>query len=238
MSLTGKVALVTGASSGIGHATARAFAEAGAKLVLTGQRPERLADLSARIPDSIYLPGNLADAGLPAELLRAALRKFGRLDIVFNNAGLNHDGTIEEIDIDAVCAMVRINVEANFRIAYTVLKHFRRVDEGHLINCSSVMGTKVRATAGAYSGTKYAVEALSEALRLELAGTGVRVSCVQPGLVTTELHRESKIPPAIERNIERPLRAEEVAALVRLIAEQPSHINIARLLLLPQDHRI
>jgi NADP-dependent 3-hydroxy acid dehydrogenase YdfG len=238
MSLKGKVALVTGASSGIGHATARAFAEAGAKLVLTGQRSERLADLSALIPDSVYLPGDLTDAELPAELLRVALREFGRLDIVFNNAGLTHDGTIEEINIDSVCAMVRVNVEANFRVAYTVLKHFCRVGEGHLINSSSVMGTKVRVSAGPYSGTKYAVEALSEALRLELAGTGVRVSCVQPGLVTTELHRDNKVPPAIERNIRRPLCAEEVAALVLLIAEQPPHINIARLLLLPQDHRI
>ena len=238
MYLDDKVALVTGASSGIGSATAEALAEAGVKLVLTGRRPERLAELSERLPHATYTSGDLTDPDLPAELLQVALREYGRLDIVFNNAGLNHDGTIEQIDIESMSAMVRINVEANFRIAYTVLKHFCQIGEGHLINTSSVMGTKVRATAGAYSGTKYAIEALSEALRLELAGTAVKVSCIAPGLVTTELHRENKIPPAIERNICRPLSPEDVAKVVLFVVQQPPHINISRILVMPQDHRI
>ncbi len=88
-------------------------------------------------------------------------------------------GPIESIDIERVCAMVRVNVEAAFRVAYTFLRHFRQQGSGHLINISSVMGTKVRPTAGAYAGTKHAIEALSEALRMEVAGSGVLM--VLPG---------------------------------------------------------
>jgi NADP-dependent 3-hydroxy acid dehydrogenase YdfG len=118
------------------------------------------------------------------------------------------------------------------------LKYFRRVGQGHLINTSSVMGGKVRETAGAYSGTKHAVEALAEALRLELAGSAIKVSCIAPGLVTSELHRDNEIPPAVERNIDRPLAPSEVADAIVYAAQQPPHVNVSRLLLMPQDHKI
>lgn len=234
----GKVVLITGASSGIGYAAARRFAEAGAKLVLTGQRADRLQALAKETGRAAFRAGDICHETLCDELVDLAIEKFGRIDIVLNNAGVNHGGTIDAIEIEKVAAMVRVNVEAAYRLSYRILKYFKSRGVGHLINTSSVMGTKVRATSGPYAGTKHAIEALSEALRLELAGSGIKVSCVEPGLVSTELHRDWKTPPAIERGIARPLLADEVAQAILYIACQPAHINVARMLVLPQDHCI
>jgi NADP-dependent 3-hydroxy acid dehydrogenase YdfG len=121
MDLRQQVVLITGASSGIGYASALAFGAAGARLVLTGRRHDRLAELAERVPDTTWLAGDIADPELPETLLQRALDTFGRLDVAVNNAGLNHDGRIEDIDIEAVCRMVRVNVEAHYRVAYTVL---------------------------------------------------------------------------------------------------------------------
>lgn len=238
MKLVGKVAIVTGASSGIGRETARLFSEEGAMLVLHGRRKERLAELAAELGNCVYLFGDITEACVPAQLLTKALNEFGRVDIVVNNAGVNHVGTIEEIDIEKLCEMARINVEANYRLIYSVLKHFKATGNGQLINTTSVMGAKVRPTAGGYAGTKHAIEALSEALRIELAGTPIRVSCIAPGLVLTELHRDSEQHPAKSRGIGQPLEPRDVAQIALMIAVLPSRINIPQILLLPQDHAI
>ena len=121
-------------------------------------------------------------------LITRAYQAFGQCDVVVNNAGIIEVGTIENIDIDRVCEMMRVNVEAAVRVAYTAVRRFKSQHSGCLINISSVLGTKVRATAGAYAASKHAIEALSGALRLELARTHVRVVCIDPGLVRTHLH--------------------------------------------------
>lgn len=233
--LHGQVAIITGASSGIGAAVAENLAGAGMKLVLTARRSERLQTLARRLDGAVACPGDITYPELPQRLLKAALENFGRCDVVFNNAGNIVVGPIETIDLNRVCAMVRLNVEAAFRMAYVALKHFRSVNQGYLISTSSVLGTKVRPTAGAYAGTKFAIEALTEALRLELAGSNIKVSSIEPGLVITELHKDWEVHPSELFNIKAPLQPEDIARCVRYLLEQPEHVRIPRLLVVPGE---
>jgi len=238
MDLKDKVAIITGASSGIGRAVARNLNEAGVKFILTGRREDRLTELKDELEHAAILTGDISQDGMPQSLLANALDTFGRCDIVFNNAGIIKAGSIDEIDIEAMCYMVRVNVEAAFRMAYVAVKHFKSTGSGYLLNTSSVLGTKVRPTAGAYAGTKFAIEALTEALRLELAKTNIAVSCVEPGLVQTDLHREWPVPPAQSLNIPRPLQPEDIARVVRFILEQPDHVRLPRILAVPSDQEL
>jgi len=154
MDLKGKAALVTGATSGIGLAIAESLAAAGVRLVISGRRAELLAAHAKRLPECIAIPGEITDAAFANELFARAVKQSGGLDIVVNNAGRVATAPIDEIDIDAVCAMVRVNVEAAFRIAHLAVKHFRSRGAGHLINTGSVLGTKVRAQIGAYAARR------------------------------------------------------------------------------------
>ncbi len=235
--LAGRVAVITGATSGIGLAVARELRGHGANLVLTGRAGDKLSALKDELGAEIVV-GDIIAPELPGHLLEVAMRAFGRCDIVLNNAGTIEVGPIPTIDIDKVCAMVRVNVEAAYRVAYTFVRHFQAQRGGHLINISSVMGTKVRSTAGAYAGTKYAIEALSEALRMELAGSEVQVTCIEPGLVVTELHRDWPVHPTEGMGIQHPLQPEDVARCITFVLMQPAHVRVPRLMVLPSDHVI
>lgn len=237
-SLRDRVAVITGAASGMGAAVAQTFLQAGARLVVTDRSGDGLSKLFDGNSATAMVVGDLTDAKTPSTLLDTALKQFGRCDIVFNNAGACEVGTIGDIDVDRVCAMVRINVEAAFRVAYTFVRHFAKQNTGHLVSTSSVLGTKVRPTAGAYAGTKYAVEALSEALRLELARTGVRISCIEPGLVATPLHDRWAVHPRDVLKITEPLEATDIARMVLWIVTQPERMFIPRLMVLPKEQEI
>ena len=238
MDLKGKAALITGATSGIGLAIAESLAAAGVRLVISGRRAELLAGHAKRLPDCVAIPGEISDAAFANDLFARAVAQTGGLDIVVNNAGRVATAPIDDIDIDAVCAMVRVNVEAAFRIAHLAVKHFRQRGAGHLINTGSVLGTKVRAQIGAYAGTKHAVEALSEALRLELAGSGIRITTVEPGLVRTDLHRDIAKKEGVLPDVAEPLTPADVARSVLFALDQPAHVNIPRIMLLPRDQVI
>ena len=235
-SLKDQVALITGASSGIGRAVARNLRQAGMKLVLTARRRDRLDALAAELGETEVLDGDILDPTLPGRLIGTAVARFGRCDVVFNNAGSIEVGAVGEIDVEKMCRMARVNVEAAFRMAYTAMAHFKKAGHGHLVNTSSILGTKVRPTAGAYAGTKYAIEALTEALRMEFAGTRVRLSCIEPGLVLTELHDHWKTHPRESMDIKNPLRPEDVAAAIRFLLEQPEHVRIPRMMIMPGEH--
>lgn len=235
--LSEKVAVITGASSGIGLAVARELRSHGMRLILTARSEDRLLPIQSELQATI-LAGDITEPGLPSNLLDLAISTFGRCDVVLNNAGIIEVGTIESINIDKVCEMVRVNVEGAYRVAYTFVKHFMAQGSGHLINLSSILGTKVRPTAGAYAGTKFAIEALSEALRMEVAGTQVAVTCIEPGLVMTELHRNWSVHPSEGMNIPHPLQPEDIARCVSFILTQPAHVRIPRLMVLPSEHQV
>jgi NADP-dependent 3-hydroxy acid dehydrogenase YdfG len=238
MELKDKVAVITGASSGIGRAVARNLNEAGVKLVLAGRREDRLSVLRDELNHAAIFPCDISESEMPESMLKTALDSFGQCDIVFNNAGVITVGSIDEINVEDICYMVRVNVEAAFRMAYVAVKHFNSTGSGFLINTSSVLGTKVRPTAGAYAGTKFAIEALTEALRLELVKTDIGVACVEPGLVQTELHRNWEVPPAQSLDVPRPLQPEDIARVVRFILEQPDHVRLPRILAVPADQEL
>ena len=118
------------------------------------------------------------------------------------------------------------------------VRHFYKQNSGHIINTSSVLGTKVRPNAGTYSATKYAVEALSEIMRMELAETNVKVTCVEPGLVMTDLHDHFDVHPKDASGLDKPLVPDDVARIVLEVATQPAHVLIPKVMILPKHGAI
>jgi len=238
MELQGKVALITGASSGIGEAIAKELDAAGMKLILTARSQDKLQELAASLQDAKVFAGSITDPELSQQLLEFTLNTFGQLDVVINNAGMMAVGAIAEIDIEKICSMVRLNVESVYRVAYTVLRYFKQQRKGFLLNTSSIAGLKTAATYGAYNGTKYAVEAFTDALRMELAGTGVKVAAIAPGTVDTGLYNEWSKDDKNYITSGGALQPEDIARCVRFMLEQPNHVLIPRLLAVPSNQPV
>ncbi len=231
------VVLITGATSGIGLATAKLLKNKNYRVVVNGRNPDTLKEVAEAIGcDSFF--GDITNDSIPERMMEYVLNQYGQCDILVNNAGMITNGTIEEIDLDQVCRMMRVNVEATFRMSYLFLKHCIQRNQGHLINLSSIMGRKVRPTVGAYAGSKHAVEALSEALRMELSHTPVKITCIQPGLVKTELHRHWKVHPAELLKIPEPLVPQDIADTILWVLNQKDHVRIPEVLVMPKDHAL
>lgn len=233
MELQNKVVIITGATGGIGEAVARDLDAAGMKLVLTARSEDKLERLVSSLKNAKAVPGEITDPDLPQKLVDTAIQAFGQLDVVFSNAGVMTVGSIEEVDIEKICDMVRINVESVYRMAYTALRYFKQSGSGFLINTSSISGLKTVPNIGAYCGTKFAIEAFTDALRMELAGTGIGVACIAPGTVDTGLysHWDEKNKDFVFSG--GALQPEDIARCVRFILEQPPHVLIPRLLAVP-----
>ena len=213
-----RVAIITGATGGVGAAVARELSRAGYSLVLTAPSMEKLSALAAQLKGPCtVIEGSLGDESLPETLLYAALDRFGRCDICFNNGALYEAGIIETVDIERLTSMIRVNVEGSFRVAYVFLKHFVSEGSGHLVNVSSTVGSSSRATP--YAATQRAIEVLSDALAAELGDGDILVSCIQPGLVKTGEHQRWEISP--EGSAGYPLEPEDFARMVLFILEEP-----------------
>ncbi len=238
MELQNKVALITGASSGIGKAIAQALDAAGMRLILTARSQDKLEQIASSLSQAKVFAGAITDSEIPQKLVDFALENYGQLDVVLNNAGVMTVGSIEDVDIEAVCQMVRLNVESVYRMAYTVLRHFKTVGSGFLINTSSIAGLKTAPRYAAYNGTKYAVEAFTDALRMELAGTGIKVAAIAPGTVDTGLYDQWSQDDKSYITSGGALQPEDIARCVRFILEQPDHVLIPRLLAVPTNQPV
>lgn len=233
MNLAGKVAVVTGASSGIGEAIAHELSRAGARLVVTARRLERLEALAASLEgECVTLGAPIDDPGTPQRLLDLALSRFGRVDVLVNNAGVFASGSVDTIDLDAVARMVQVNLQAVIRASYVFARALKAQQSGAIVNVSSVAAYLSSSSVGAYSGVKHALEVFTTALRVELGKSGVRVGSIAPGTTETEIfdHLRAQGQP-VRADQTPPLRPADIAAAVRFMLEQPERANVARLLL-------
>lgn len=197
----GRVVLITGASSGIGAATARAFARAGARVALVARRADRLEALARELgPEARALPADLAQPDGPARAVAGTLDRFGRIDIIFNNAGFGRLGWLDDLSADEVESQVRVNLIAAVELTRLALPDMLargRAGErpaGHIVNMASLAGLIGSPTYSVYGATKAALRSFSEALRREVAPFGVRVSVISPGgIAATEFAERAGI---------------------------------------------
>lgn len=233
MSLQDKVAIVTGASSGIGEAIARDLSTAGMKLVVTARREERLAALCDALPgEATYVAAAIEDVETPQHLLDHALQTFGRADVLINNAGILIAGPMDSIDLDDLGLMTRVNFDAPVRASYILGRHFKKQGSGAIINISSIGAYMTHASMGVYSGLKHALEVFTTALRVELKGSGVRVGSIAPGTTDTEIFDRLRAQGQTVGADKNPaLDPIDVALSVRFALEQPERANMARMLL-------
>jgi NADP-dependent 3-hydroxy acid dehydrogenase YdfG len=176
-----KVVLITGCSTGIGNDLARRLALYGYTVVASARRAETLANL----PCALKLPLDVTQPESINRVVECILQRFGRIDVLVNNAGYAVCGAVEEVPVEQVQRMFDANVFGVMRMIQAVVPHMRRQNEGWIINISSVAGKLVLPVNGTYSATKFALEALSDALRLELEPFGIRVSLIEPGAIKT-----------------------------------------------------
>lgn len=239
-SLEGKVAIITGASSGIGEAIAHELSTAGCRLVVTARRADRLNALCARLPGpSVPLGAEIDDPATANALLELARQTYGRADILINNAGMLVSGTLDTIDIDGLMQMTRVNYEAVVRTSYVFARAFKQQAAGSIINVSSVGAYLSHSSMGVYAGLKQAVEVFSTALRVELKGSGVRIGTIAPGTTETEIFDRLRASGQQVRADQTPaLQPANVASAVRYMLEQPAHANVARLLLVSSSESV
>ena len=216
MRLAGSIAIVTGASHGIGRATARAFAVRGATVVASGLHEQELADLAGDIGGS-HLTVDVRDPAHADALVKHAVDRHGRLDVVVVNAGVGHAGPVAEMSAARVADLVDINVRAPLLLTRAALPALLDQRSGAIVLVSSIAGRMPVAGEAVYSATKAAIEAFAEPLREELRGTGVTVSTVAPGVVATRFFEDRGAPYA--RRFPRPLPPEAVAAVIARAAE-------------------
>ena len=231
MDLSNKVAIVTGASSGIGAAIAQCLSEAGCRLVLTARRQERLTALVQALPNpAVIVAADIAASDTADILLATAIEHFGGADILVNNAGLLSIRPLETIDYSLVSKVLSVNLEAVIRLSYTFAAHFKQRGGGAIINVSSIGAFMTVPMGGVYSAAKAGVESFTAALRVELAASGVKVGTVVPGSTETEIldvAREQGDQPW-KQDIAL-LKSSDVAAAVMFMLQQPPQANIPRL---------
>lgn len=224
--LRGKVAIITGASSGIGKETALALADEEVCVVLAARREPRLREIAevirARGGRALIVPTDVSVQHHVERLIRMTMEHFGRIDLLINNAGYGLFASIEETTIDDVKRIMDVNFMGAFAAIKAVLPVMRRQGRGHIINVASVAGKRALPYSGAYSATKFAVVALSESLRVELADSGIEVSLVCPAATATEFFQVAENRTGRRVRPVGPVQsAEEVARAIVSLARRP-----------------
>jgi len=249
--LEGTVALVTGASSGIGEATAEILAQHGAAVALVARRIDRLDDLAAKLKSEgasvLPIQADVANRDEAYEAVDRVAAEFGRLDTVINNAGVMLLGPIENAPVEEWERMVNVNLLGLLYCSKAALPHLLKAADGEprgvadLVNVSSVAGRVPRLGSGVYNATKHAVGAFSESLRQEVTGRHVRVSLVEPGAVTTELvsHNRPEIRDQMSQRFAGTQRMEatDIADVIGYIVSRPRHVAINEVLVRPTEQQ-
>lgn len=237
MQLDGKIALITGGGTGVGQAIAQSFAEAGAQVIITGRRQEKLAQACAAIqtPKPVrYFVADVADLTQVAALIEWINGNFGPLDIVVNNAGVNiRERRIEELKPEAWQYVFDVNTNGVFNVIQAVLPQMRARRDGLLITVSSLGGVRPSTLAGAaYSASKHAVNALMQVIALEEKDNGIRSTILAPGEINTPILDDRPVKVSDEHKA-RILQPEDVAMAALFIASLPARVHIPELLIKP-----
>ncbi len=239
--LSGQVVAITGASSGIGEATAVACARAGAAVALGARRSDRIEALAERIEGeggrAVAITTDVGEEEQARRFVRSAHAELGRLDVLVNNAGVMLLGPIAGAPTEEWRRMIHVNVLGVLYCTHAALALMREQGSGHIVNVSSVAGRVARAGSGVYNLTKFGVGAFSESLRQEAVPMGVRVTLVEPGAVMTELptHNRPEILEQIAKRFEgvTPLAAEDIANAVLYALSQPANVSVNEVLVRP-----
>jgi len=238
--IEGKVVVITGGSSGLGEAAARHLSAAGATIVLGARRVERMqaltSELAAEGRKAAFLATDVTDRAQVGKLVDLAVEKFGRIDVMLNNAGLMPSSPLERLKVDDWERMVDVNIKGVLYGIAAALPHMRRQKSGHFVNVSSVAGHKVRAGGAVYAATKHAVRALPEGRRQEVKPYNLRTTIISPGAVATELPdsaTETDIRDAFRQFYEIAVPADSFARAVAYAISQPDDVDINEILFRP-----
>jgi NADP-dependent 3-hydroxy acid dehydrogenase YdfG len=242
MTLTGRVALVTGASSGIGAAAAEALAAAGATVAVAARRADRLDSLVSQIEKggghAIALPGDISDEQVAQGVVTETLRRLGRIDILVNSAGVIDSGGVENADTARYRHVIDINLMASLYTSRAVIGPMRAQGGGDIINISSTAGRRAAVLFNAYSASKFGLTGMTEALRQEVGRYGIRVCIIEPGATETEVSvgiADPKYRQFISDHVskEGAMKPEDVAGAILFVVSLPPRANVSQLLIRP-----
>lgn len=236
-----KTVFITGATSGVGRASAKIFAQNNYKLILCGRRKDRLKELKEKLGANTGVEYLVFDVRHKEEVFNqvdSLSPEFKKIDILINNAGNAHGfDTIDEGSLDDWDAMIDINVKGLLYVSKAIIPGMVERKSGHIINIGSVAGKEVYAKGNVYCASKFAVDAISQGMRIDLNVKGIKVSEVNPGAIDTEFSTvrfkgdKGKADKVYEGF--KPLMAEDIADIIYFVATRPSHVNIAETLVLP-----
>ena len=238
--IKGKVVVITGASSGLGEATARFLSAHGASVVLGARRTERVQSLAAELTEkggkAIAVTTDVTDYAQVKKLVDTGIQKFGRIDVIINNAGLMPNSPLERLKIDDWNRTIDVNIKGVLYGIAAALPYMKEQKAGQIINVASVAGLKVRAGGAVYAATKHAVRALSEGLRLEVKPYNIRTTVISPGAVATELPNtitEPDIAETMRKVYEAAIPAESFAQAVAFAMSQPDEVDVNEIVFRP-----
>ncbi|MGB7842606.1 MAG: SDR family NAD(P)-dependent oxidoreductase [Salinimicrobium sp.] len=238
-----KTALITGATSGIGKATAIALADEGYNLIICGRRKDALNDLAQELQKKVKIYSLNFDVRNKEEVTKAIEslpKEFKTIDVLVNNAGNAHgldpiqSGNTEDWD-----AMIDINVKGLLYVSKAVIPQMVERKKGHIINIGSIAGKEVYPSGNVYSASKHAVDAINKGMRIDLNGKGIRVGAINPGMVETNFSEvrfkgDTERAKSVYKGYE-PLKPEDIADIIRFMVTRPAHVNIGDLLVLPTN---
>ena len=246
LKLRGKIALVTGAGRGIGKATSKLLAKNGAEVVLTARTASEIDKVAENIVEdnggALPISGDITNGSFVTNLFSQIQDQYGRLDILINNAGkavgldLLHEGSLDDWE-----DMIDTNIKGLLYVSRAVIPHMVTRNSGHVINIGSIAGRWVYPKGAVYNATKFAVWALNEGMNIDLVGTKIRVSSVDPGMTETEFsevrfHGDKERADKVYEGTQ-PLTGEDIADAIIYVANTPEHVDIINLVMMPTQQR-